>query len=44
MHIAKGEPLEARERLVAAQAICRRLGERLYAEHTEQALRALTGQ
>jgi tetratricopeptide (TPR) repeat protein len=38
---AKGEPLQARERLEAALAILRRLGERLYAEQVERSLAGL---
>jgi tetratricopeptide (TPR) repeat protein/transcriptional regulator with XRE-family HTH domain len=41
LHMAKGEPEQARKRFEAALAICSRLGERLYAEHIEQALAQL---
>jgi hypothetical protein len=41
MHVAKGEPGPARERLEAALAIFRRLGARKDAERVEQALTAL---
>jgi tetratricopeptide (TPR) repeat protein len=41
LHIARGEPEAARERLEAALAICARLGERLYAQRIEQALARL---
>src|SRR5262249_41906059 len=43
LHVRKGEPEHAREKYEAALAICARLGERLYAEHVEQALAALLG-
>jgi predicted ATPase len=41
LHQAKGEHVLARERLEAALVILNRLGERLYAEHSERALAAL---
>jgi uncharacterized protein HemY len=41
LHVARGEPAQARARFEAALAICARLGERLYAEHIERALAAL---
>ena len=41
MHVAKGEPGPARERLEAALAIFRRLGARKDAERVEQDLAAL---
>jgi hypothetical protein len=41
MHVAKGEPGPARERLEAALAIFQRLGARKDAERTERALTAL---
>jgi tetratricopeptide (TPR) repeat protein len=40
-HTQKGEPEQAHERLEAALAILKRLGERMYAEHVEQMLAAL---
>lgn len=39
LHQQKGEPEQARERLRASLTILNRLGERLYAEHVERALR-----
>jgi tetratricopeptide (TPR) repeat protein/transcriptional regulator with XRE-family HTH domain len=42
LRAAQGDPIAARERLEAALAICARLGERLYAEHIERALTALS--
>jgi tetratricopeptide (TPR) repeat protein/transcriptional regulator with XRE-family HTH domain len=41
LHVAKGERRQACERFEAALTICRHLGERLYAEHVEQALAQL---
>jgi tetratricopeptide (TPR) repeat protein len=41
LHVAKGEPDRARQRFAQALAVCARLGERLYAEHIEQALAEL---
>jgi hypothetical protein len=43
LHEAKGEPVQAREKYVAALAICARLGEGLYRPHIERALDALRG-
>jgi tetratricopeptide (TPR) repeat protein/transcriptional regulator with XRE-family HTH domain len=42
-HAQWGEPLRARERFVAAQAILDRLGERQYAAHIERTLANLQG-
>jgi tetratricopeptide (TPR) repeat protein len=43
LHLQRGEPLEAHERLTAALAILDRLGERLYAQQVERALAQLEG-
>ncbi len=43
MHQQKGEPEQARERLVAALTILNRLGEQLYAKHVERALAEMEG-
>jgi tetratricopeptide (TPR) repeat protein/transcriptional regulator with XRE-family HTH domain len=42
MSVQQGKPAQAREQFEAARAICGRLGERLYAEHVEQALAHLS--
>lgn len=41
LHVQQGEPVQARERLEAANAILHQLGERLYAEQAERALAKL---
>lgn len=41
LHLLRGERNQAREHFRAALVICRRLGERLYAEHIERALASL---
>jgi len=41
LHTQKGEPEQAHKGLEASLAILKRLGERMYAEHVEQALAAL---
>ncbi len=41
LHAAKGEPERAREKYLAALAICERLGEGLYRPHIERALTEL---
>jgi len=41
LHAALSEPAWAREKYKAALTICTRLGERLYAEHIEHALKML---
>jgi hypothetical protein len=42
LHSTSGEPAQARGRFEAALAICRGLGERLYAERIERALGSLS--
>ncbi len=42
LHLQRGQPKRARTRLVSALAIFNRLGERLYADHAERALAALS--
>jgi transcriptional regulator with XRE-family HTH domain/tetratricopeptide (TPR) repeat protein len=44
LHAAKGEPERARERYMAARAICEQLGERLYRPQIERALAGLTSE
>jgi hypothetical protein len=41
LHAARGEPERARERYMAARAICEQLGERLYRPQIERALAEL---